>query len=148
MIASKSLARFSLLCLTAFGLGACGEEDRPREPVAQERSAAAVPARPFGVLDHASGDFIVGWAWDEASPDEPVDVDIYDGPKLLATVRADRFRKDLLAAKKGNGKHAFRYNVPAALRDGRSHSISAEVSRTGKKLDNSAKSVIFEKSSG
>ena len=61
---------------------------------------------------------IAGWAWDSTRPDTPVNVDIYDGETLIATVVADSLRNDLLKANKGNGKHAFSYRVPDRLKDG------------------------------
>ncbi len=96
-----------------------------------------------GTLDRADQDAIAGWAWDPAQPDTPLNVDIYDGNTLLATVTADKLRKDLVDSRKGNGCHGFRFSTPAALKDGRSHSIRARISGTKVELQKSPKSVTF-----
>jgi hypothetical protein len=60
-----------------------------------------------GTIDLVNAGQIAGWAWDSNLPNRPVKVDIYDGRMLLATVPADLFRKDLLDAQKGDGRHGF-----------------------------------------
>jgi len=83
-----------------------------------------------GHHDGADCNSISGWAWDMNLPDTPIYVDIHDGITLLATLRADEFRQDLLEAGKGNGKHAFNYPVPRSLKDSKPHSILVKVSGT------------------
>jgi hypothetical protein len=92
-----------------------------------------------GSLDGADAEGISGWAWDKAAPNEPITVDLFDGDKLLATVRADQPRADLAAAGKGNGRHGFLYPMPAALKDGKVHTIRAVTHRTGIELFSSPK---------
>ena len=75
-----------------------------------------------GCLDAVNATVIAGWAMDGTKPMSPVTVDIYDGDRLLASVPARDFRKDL----KGDGKHAFRLATPASLKDGRPHTIHAK----------------------
>jgi len=58
-----------------------------------------------GYHDGVSCDAINGWAWDANQPTAPVSVDIYSDGVLVATVPANQFRADLLAAGKGNGVH-------------------------------------------
>jgi lysophospholipase L1-like esterase len=74
--------------------------------------------------------FILGWAWDRRRPNEPMEVTLHEGGAPLATVKADRFRQDLLDAGKGNGAHAFEWPVPPSLRDGRPHQVSAKIAGT------------------
>jgi len=85
---------------------------------------------------------IFGWAWDRSRPDEPVDVDIYDGDALLATVAANQFHQSLLEAGKGNGKHIFVYALPARLKDGRPHIIRVKIAGTGIELKNTPKTIV------
>jgi hypothetical protein len=87
-----------------------------------------------GTLDWVTAESIDGWAWDSAKPDMPIDVDIYDGDKKLATVVADQFREDLVQAKIGNGKHSFSLPTPAGLKDGQPHSIRAKAAGTNTEL--------------
>jgi hypothetical protein len=92
-----------------------------------------------GFHDIATCDGIVGWAWDQKRPDDPIKVEIYDGDNLIATIPADTFRQDLLAAKKGNGKHGFTYALPPQLKDGKAHSIRVKYAGTSIDLDSTPK---------
>jgi hypothetical protein len=83
-----------------------------------------------GYHDTTDCKWIVGWVWDMNRPDRPLNVEILDGDVLLDTVTANSFRRDLLAAGKGNGKHGFRYLIPDALRDGKPHSIHIKVAKS------------------
>src|SRR6266498_5014790 len=94
-----------------------------------------------GSHEGATGERISGWVWDSTRPNEPVDVDIYDGDTLLATVTADTFRQDLLNGRIGNGQHGFVYTPPASLKDGRTHTIRVKVSGTDVDLKNTPKAI-------
>ena len=80
-----------------------------------------------GFIDITDSQTISGWIWDVNQPNSPLKVEIYDGDNLLARVLADRFRRDLVNAGKGNGYHAFFYLVPTKLRDGNCLSIHVKV---------------------
>jgi hypothetical protein len=90
---------------------------------------------------HESADAvrITGWAWDRSRPDTPIKVDIYDGDRLLGTVTADQFRKDLVKAGKGNGKHGFLYATPSHVKDGRQHVIRVKIAGTDIELNKTRK---------
>jgi hypothetical protein len=92
-----------------------------------------------GWLDGVTAEVIGGWAWDGNKPDSPVEVDIFDGDKKLATVVADVFREDLLKEKIGNGKHGFTYPTPGSLKDGKTHTIRARIAGTDTELTGSPK---------
>jgi glucose/arabinose dehydrogenase len=95
-----------------------------------------------GYFDGADCDTVWGWAWDQNQPDAPVFVNISaDGYGHLGTVRADLFRSDLLAAGKGNGRHAFVFNLPPELRDGRAHNIRVSFAGTSQEINWSPRSV-------
>ena len=72
------------------------------------------PAEPAfeGVVEHIDRRFAGGWVWDCANPDAILSIDIRDQHQLLATVSADRFRGDLIAAGKGDGYHGFACELP------------------------------------
>ena len=74
-----------------------------------------------GYLQKPHCTIITGWAWDPHQPDVPLEVEIYDGERRLATVPAYWYRRDLARAGLGGGRHAYRYTPPAALKDGRVH---------------------------
>ena len=88
-----------------------------------------------GYLDGTTFSQIWGWAWNRNLPNNPINVDIYADSSLLATVSANLFRQDLLNAGKGNGYHAFVYNTPEYLRDGKMHYISAKFAGTNNHLN-------------
>jgi hypothetical protein len=94
-----------------------------------------------GFHDITNCNGIMGWAWDKNQPDRPIQVDIYNGDTLLATVTASDFRQDLLNAGIGNGKHAFTYPVPPRLRDGKPHSIRMRFAGTAIDLSNTSREI-------
>ena len=96
-----------------------------------------------GAHDRADAERISGWAWDSTRPDEPVDLDIYDGDTLLAKITANTFRQDLFNAGIGDGRHAFVYTPPASLKDGSTHTIRAKVSGTDVNLKNTPKEITY-----
>lgn len=96
-----------------------------------------------GHLDEADSFQISGWAWDQTRPDSTVQVSIYDGAHLLATVPADQFRQDLLDAGKGNGKQNFTFSLPAGLLDSKQHTIRVKYGGTNLELPASPKTVTL-----
>ena len=85
---------------------------------------------PRGWLDGATCD-AVGWAQDLDVPDAPITVHFYiDGPvtpgfaTFAGQAIANQSRSDLCSAI-GSCNHAFTFAVPAAFRDGASHTIYA-----------------------
>jgi hypothetical protein len=76
----------------------------------------------------------------------PLRVDIYNGEKVVATVVADKFRDDLYAANKGNGRHGFSLPLPDVFKDGQPHSVSVKVSGTDYSLNDSPQNFSFPKS--
>ena len=77
-----------------------------------------------GFADGSDCDEVWGWAWNRATPNKPINVIIHAGSSHIATVPANLPRQDLFLADKGNGEHAFVFNVPASLQNGQMHSIT------------------------
>lgn len=68
---------------------------------------------PFeGYLDSATNTEIAGWVYDGDDANTPLTVEILADGNVIATLVADGFREDLLAAGKGNGNHAFQFSMP------------------------------------
>lgn len=116
--------------------------------------AAAIDLRPElnasdavyeGFHDTADCNVIGGWAWDANQPNTAVNVDIYDGVALVATISAKVFRPDLVKAGIGNGYHGFNYAVEGLMKDGQPHSIRVTFSGTNIDLSNTPKSIICSK---
>src|SRR5262249_3698395 len=76
-----------------------------------------------GFVDHAGCDFIGGWAADRNRLNTSINVQIYDGATLIATVSANGSRADVGAALGDNGLHGFNVVTPASLKDGAQHTV-------------------------
>ncbi len=105
--------------------------------------AAGTPVSPMaaGNLDRVNCERIEGWAWDPQQPETPIAVNLYDGETLLATVTANRLRRDLLRDHKGDGQHGFVFDTPATLKDARAHPFHARIAGSGIELRNSPRSL-------
>lgn len=126
-----------LLALVFSGFFAACSKTTPNNHI----NKVAGPPVYEGFHDITNCNGIMGWAWDKNQPDQPLQVEIYDGDTLLATVEASDFREDLLKAGIGNGKHAFTYPVPPRLKDGKPHSIRMKYAGTAIELTNTPREI-------
>ncbi len=97
------------------------------DQIAEETDATTAPGLgpvPLGGVNYIHCDQLVGWAWNPATPNAPIDVDIYDGSTKTATTLASAFRADVRAAGAGNGNHGFFFNTPASLKTGAAHTVT------------------------
>jgi hypothetical protein len=97
-----------------------------------------------GYHDAADCNVISGWAWNRNEPNNPVNIDIFDGATPLATISANIFRPDLLKAGIGNGYHGFICAVNNLLKDGQPHSIRIRFAGTTIELANTPKSITCD----
>lgn len=95
-----------------------------------------------GSYERASCEEIGGWARDRANPQAPVDVEIVADGRVLATVRADLYRRDLADAGKGSGEHGFVYVLPRHLQDGSRHEVAVRIAGTGIALGDEPKAIV------
>ena len=107
------------------------------------RTISCTGAQPIyqGVHEVANCNVISGWAWDQNDPNSPINVAIFDGTQLVATVLAIQFRQDLVSSGIGNGFHAFSFNVPSSLKDGQTHSIRVRFSGSTTSLGSTPRSI-------
>jgi hypothetical protein len=112
-----------------------------RVPGNLRQAEPSAPAHYEGRLEYAGCDVISGWAWNALAPNGPIGVRILNDGNPLMTLTADRPRPDLKAAGKGDGAHAFVADLPAILKDGRSHSIAAKTGNSEFELPNSPQHV-------
>jgi Right handed beta helix region len=87
----------------------------------------------YGRHDGQGCNTIEGWAWDSNDRNGTVNVDIYDGATLIATVAATLYRQDLADAL-GSPYHGWIFHTPASLRDGQPHTITAKFGGTNTNL--------------
>jgi Glycosyl transferase family 2 len=100
-------------------------EDTSAEP--PERPPKVDPPPALGFLEHVSPRTISGWAgWVQVGA-SPVQVELWDGGRLIATVPAVTPRPDLAEHVTGGG---FTIRTPRELLDGRPHWIWATVAET------------------
>jgi hypothetical protein len=97
----------------------------------------------LGVLEGVDGEHISGYARLKEQPDTPVDVEIYDGDTLLATIPADQFRQDCFERHMGDGRKGFTYPIPTRLKDGRSHTVRVKIAGTNVELAGSPRTLIL-----
>jgi hypothetical protein len=103
------------------------------------------PPTAAGSLDRVGCERIEGWAWDPQHPDTPVTVELYDGEKLVATVMADRLRRDLVRNRKGDGRHGFAFDTPTSVKNGATHQIHAKVAGLGIELNKSPQEIACDR---
>ncbi len=71
---------------------------------------------PFeGFLDDCDYSRVSGWCYRRDRPEEPVTLVVRANHEEIGRVPADRFRRDLLLAGKGSGRHGFHLELPAQL---------------------------------
>src|ERR1700684_4007057 len=68
-----------------------------------------------GHLDKVTVDGAMGWAFDDAQPDEPVSLLFFVNGDLICRVVANRYRQDLEKAGYGKGRHGFDVHFPHGL---------------------------------
>jgi hypothetical protein len=116
--------------------------DRMRLQVQLEATAEPAPTTASstrrdeyeGFLDVADEHAIAGWARRRTSDTEKVHVDIWAGPELIETVRANQPRNDLASAGIGDGKCAFWVTTPPRLSDANRNAIWANIAGTDVQL--------------
>ncbi|RCR70623.1 putative Ig domain-containing protein [Larkinella punicea] len=92
-----------------------------------------------GYLDKVECGTIRGWVWDRNKPNTPVTVEFYTDDTVWGSTVANIYRDDLKNAGKGNGAHAYRFEVPVTLKGTGPHLISARVQGSTFVLKNSGK---------
>jgi len=101
------------------------------------------PPPPFeAIIEEADHEAISGYVWQRERPSAVTTVDVYvDGP-WVAQAQCNRPRPDLRSRGYGDGAIGFRVELPAWLRDGRSHAIEVRLS-DGYRLIGKQKTVVF-----
>jgi hypothetical protein len=115
------------------------------DPTAGKRSlgdSSPLPPAYEGYHDTTDCKWVVGWVWDMNHPERTLNVEICDGDTVIETITANSFRYDLLNAGKGDGKYAFRYRVPDAMRDGKKHQIAVRVANSSFSLNSTPHEMV------
>ena len=86
-----------------------------------------------GWLDGVRPEGAGGWVWSPAFPEIRLPLSVYRGGSLVAQVVAREFRRDLLTAGKGDGRHAFHVPFDPPLAAG--ESVAIRLADTGCEID-------------
>ena len=79
-----------------------------------------------GFVDGCVAGEIRGWALDPDQPNRRVHVVAVQGGQVVAEALADIWRPDLVQEGRGDGRHAFRLRLPAALLDGEPRTVEVK----------------------
>src|SRR6266853_3086487 len=93
-------------------------------------SAAANSAGFVGSLDTANCNTISGWAADKSRLNQAINVSLYAGSNLIATVIANQSRPDVATLLGDNGLHGFSITTPNNLKNGSTYSVQAQFTDT------------------
>ena len=85
-----------------------------------------------GFVDGGVAGEIRGWAMDPRQPNRRVHVVAMSDGRVVAEALADQLRADLVQDGRGDGRHAFRLRLPAALLDGERRRIQVQAIVGGK----------------
>jgi hypothetical protein len=87
--------------------------------------AIAAAGRIHGALDMLRPDRIGGWAIDRDNRGAALEVDVFREGRRVATLRADRPRKDLARGEDGSGNHGFAVALDPPLEPGFEFTVTA-----------------------
>ena len=93
--------------------------------VAAVEDSAAVGPRLYGVIDVVLPNRIAGWAIDRTDSRASLLIDVTREGRPVATVRADRVRKDLERGGVGSGRYGFTCEISPPLEPGLEFTVSA-----------------------
>jgi len=89
-------------------------------------------ARVDGFVDGCVAGEIRGWAMDPRQPNRRIHVVAAVDGRVVAEALADQLRADLVQDGRGDGRHAFRLRLPAALLDGEPRRVQVQAIVGGK----------------
>ena len=84
-----------------------------------------------GFVDGCIAGEIRGWAMDRRQPNRRVHVLALSDGRIVAETLADLSRSDLVQDGRGDGRHAFRLRLPAALLDGEARTVQVQAMAGG-----------------
>src|SRR3546814_3583025 len=93
------------------------------------RSNAVTASRIRGRVDAVDGGMVFGWAFDEACPEDRLDIILLHEGREIGRTKADRPRADLQRLGVGQGAHAFVCVLPDGLSDDAAALTAIEIGR-------------------
>lgn len=102
------------------------------------------PSTLEGRLEKLRGRSVIGWVVNHATPDARVQLDILIDGVVATQVTADRYRKDLERAGKGDGHRGFIAKIPSEFFAGEICKIEAVEAVTGQKFGRNSREFLLE----
>lgn len=96
-----------------------------------------------GHLDTTNGECVSGWVYNKQCFTIPTRVDFFCGNKLVGSILAQQFRRDLFEQRIGTGYHGFIFTLPQTLKDGKPHQLSAHFCGKSEQLIGSPMTVLY-----
>ena len=121
----------ALMTIAVF-IGGCSNEDKEDTsksvppPSPQATTSSAKPSPYYGAIDYRDCDFVKGWVYNGANPNEDIKVSLYIDDKLIETMPAKTLRADVKAQKIGTGLYGYSFKIPANLKDNLPHTVSVK----------------------
>ncbi len=84
-----------------------------------------------GHIDQASRSLIEGWVWDPKTPHERIELELLEAGRRLALTTADGNRPSLVNVGIGDGRHAFRIELPPDTISQATHRLDLRCIATG-----------------
>jgi len=94
-----------------------------------------------GYIDTLNCNVIAGWAADRNRLNTAIDVKLYDGATLIATIPANQSRSDVGSYLHDNGLHGFNFPTPSSLKNNQLHSLSIRFEASATNLVGSPRSI-------
>jgi hypothetical protein len=91
----------------------------------QSQAAPEAASRLYGVIDVLRSNRIAGWAIDRSDPQAALDIEILRDGRPVATVRAERPRRDLETRGLGTGRYGFSAAIEPPVEPGFEFMIEA-----------------------
>jgi glycosyltransferase involved in cell wall biosynthesis len=136
-LAALDLAALQPVAPELAALQLAAPEPAAPEPIVAVAETAPAPSGARGNVETVTRDRIGGWVWDERTPDDAVTLHILrDTGEVIASVVANRYRRDLEEAGIGDGRHAFDVRIPGLAPLSR-HVIHVRRAADGSELENS-----------
>ena len=102
----------------------CSDGDGIYVNVSNPAPPPVVNKPPIGSFDLASCDRLAGWAFDPDTPSQSINIHMYVGSDFWGVIPTNQLRSDVNAYYSIAGNHGFDIPLPAALKDGNTHSIT------------------------
>lgn len=87
-----------------------------------------------GLIDNVEPGRLFGWAWNQANPNERLQIELRLGPDVAASTTASSHRPDLAGSGIGDGRHAFDLPLTPSILERRAEISVVAISENGETM--------------